>query len=154
MRKMSFQSVTLHVLGKGLEFEKLYDQILREGLVLWPNVRGINGKNGRIELTKNVSHKNAAQFLAELIKLLQFPTWFSVDCFGFITDVERELVGFQWASKNSGLTLLNEKTKILISSNKVRKQLYEKFESMTSEEFLTNWFNSHDRVSELYRSGE
>ena len=122
-------------------------------MVLWPNVRGINGKNGRIELTKNVTHKNAPQFLTELIEVLQFPTWFSVDCFGFISDLERELVGFQWASKNSGLVLLNEKSKILINNNTVRKKLYEKFSNMTAEEFLTSWFNCHDRVSELYRSG-
>ena len=125
-----------------------------EGLVLWPNVRGINGKNGRIELTKNVSHKQAASFLTELLEIIQFPTWFSVDCFGFISDLERELVGFQWASKNSGLVLLNEKSKILIGTNKVRKELFEKFKNMTPEQFLTSWFNSHDRVSELYRSGK
>ena len=131
-----------------------YFACFREGLVLWPNVRGVNGRNGRIELTKNVSHKEAPQFLCEVIELLQFPTWFSIDCFGFITDIERELVGFQWASKNSGLVLLNEKSKVLMKDNGVRKKLFDKFSNMTSEEFLTSWFNSHDRVSELYRSGK
>ena len=117
-------------------------------------MRGINGKNGRIELTKNISHKFATKFVTELIELVQFPTWISIDCFGFITDIERELVGFQWASKNSGMILLNEKSKILINNNKTRKQLHDKFSNMTSEEFLTSWFNSHDRISELYRSGK
>ena len=108
---------------------------------------------GRIELTKNLTQKNATIFLAELIEIIQFPTWISVDCFGFITDLERELVGFQWASKNSGLTLLNEKAKILIDSNHVRKKLIENLSKLSPEEFLLSWFNSHDRVSELYRSG-
>lgn len=121
--------------------------------MLWPNVRGINGNFGRIELTKNVSQKEAPAFLKLLTEIIQFPCWFSIDCFGFISDIERELVGFQWASKNSGLNLLNDKSKILIGDNKIRKKLHQKFDSMTPEEFLTTWFNSHDKVSELYRSG-
>ena len=125
----------------------------REGLVLWPNVRGVNGSNGRIELTKNIDHKKTPHFICEIIQLLSFPCWISIDAFGFITDTEHKVLGFQFASKNSGIQLKNQRSKLLLDSKESRKALYQTFSEMSSDEFLLSWFESHDRISQLVRSG-
>ena len=121
--------------------------------MLWPNVRGVNGSNGRIELTKNIDHKEAPKFILEILALVAFPCWISIDAFGFITDSERKIIGFQFASKSSGIVLKNERSKILLDNNSTRKELVEKFSKMSSDDFLLSWFASHDRISQLVRSG-
>ena len=113
----------------------------------------MNGSNGRIELTKNIDHTEAPSFICEVLKIISFPCWLSIYAFGFITDTERKIVGFQFASKSSGLTLKNKKSKVLIDDNTLRKEIYDKFEKMSSDDFLTSWFENHDRISKLVQSG-
>ena len=76
-----------------------------------------------------------------------------IDAHGFITDVNRSLTGFQFASRNTSLALMNEKSSAYVGSTADHKELRKFFENMTPEKFLQSWFTSHDRVSELVGSG-
>ena len=149
----SYRKNTLLFSGKMLAIFQISHLSFREGIVLWPNVRSISGSKGRIELTKNIRHDQCPTFIAELIDILDFPCWLSIDAFGFVQDPEKDLTGFQWVSKASGLVLMNDQTRILIDDYEIRLELYNQFLNMNGETFLQKWFESHNRISRLQSSG-
>lgn len=86
-----------------------------------------------------------------MIDLLSFPGYFAVDAHGFIK--QQDEVGFQFASQSTSLTIFNDKNVTFLHSTKSREALYNFFKPMTGPEFLTNWFQNHDAISDLMSSG-
>lgn len=127
--------------------------IFSEGSIIWKDAHGFFGQNGLIQITKNVTHEKAPQFIAEFLELLRFPCLLRVDAHGFISDDSRELIGFQFASRNTSITLMNDKSYFHISSTEANKEAYDYFNQMSGETFLSKWFDAHDQVSELTGSG-
>ena len=125
----------------------------REGYVIWPNANGFFGQNGLIQLTKHVSHTEAPAFITKFLKLLRFPCIFRVDAHGFITDTNRSLLGFQFASRNTSMQLMHDKSTAYIGSTAEHSEILRFFEEMSGETFLQKWFDAHDRISELVGSG-
>ena len=108
---------------------------------------------GVIQITKNVTHHHAPAFIAEFLQLLRFPCVLRVDAHGFISDESRSLIGFQFASRNTSMQLLDDKPYVHIRSTEDNKEVVDYFTEISGDKFLTKWFEAHDRVSELVGSG-
>lgn len=60
---------------------------------------------------------------------------------------------FTFGSQNSAIDLSNGKNFMFLDSTQKRKELFEYFQGMTNEKFTQQWFESHNRVSDLMSSG-
>ena len=123
----------------------------REGIKIWTGKTGVYANNGQIIFTKNIGEDEAPQFLARIVNILQFPGFFSADAHGFVK--HQDQIGFQFASQASSITLQNDKSVIFLNSTKTAQATYNYFNEMSGPEFLSNWFKSHDAVSDLTTSG-
>lgn len=85
--------------------------------------------------------------------MLHFPCVIHIDAHGFVTDSTRSLTGFQFASKNTSMKLMREKSNAYVGSTAEHTELRSHFEKMTGQTFLQSWFQSHDEISELVGSG-
>ena len=121
--------------------------ILKEGIKIIKNKH-----NGWIICTKNIKDDIISSFLIELIKTLQFPTSFSLDFAGFLTDSEEEQV-FVFPSQNSSLDLYNDAKSVLLESKEQKIKLIQSFQTLTNADFLSRWYESHDRYGEFTKSG-
>ena len=126
---------------------------LREGYVIWPKANGFFGKNGLIQITKHATHEESPIFITKFLKLLRFPCVLRVDAHGFITDTNRSITGFQFASRNTSIELLHGKSTAYIGSTAEHSAILKYFENLSGESFLQKWFESHDKISELVGSG-
>ena len=122
--------------------------ILKEGIKIIKNKL-----TGSIIFTKNISKgENISLFLIELVKNLQFPGYFCLDFAGFLIDSDDTPV-FVFPSVNSSLELLNSSSKIPLVSKTKTKQLIEVIQEKTNQNFLAEWYLSHDSIGNFSRSG-
>lgn len=125
---------------------------IREGVVIWPNAATLFD-NGVIEMTKNISHDESPAFVHSVLEAIRFPCVVRVDAHGFIGEKSGKVIGFQFASLASSLTLHNGKSHAPLDGGENTDALLNHFKGMNGEEFLSKWFEAHDRVAELAASG-
>ena len=121
-------------------------------MVIWPNAARLFN-NGIIEMTKNISHEESPAFVHSVLETIRFPCVVSVDAHGFIGEKSGKKLAFQFASLNSSLTLHNDKSRATFDGEATIDALLNHFKGMTGSEFLSKWFEAHDRVAELAASG-
>ena len=122
--------------------------ILKEGIKIIKNKL-----TGSIIFTKNIGKgENISSFLIELVKNLQFPGYLFLDFAGFLIDSEEKPV-FVFPSVNSSVDLLNNSGKTPLLSKTQAKQLIEVIQGKTNQNFLSEWFLSHDSIGNFTRSG-
>ena len=51
------------------------------------------------------------------------------------------------------MSLMNGKSFVHIKSTEDNKEVYDFFQKMSGETFLSSWFGAHDQISELVGSG-
>ena len=120
-------------------------------MVVWPNASGFFG-NGMIEVTKNISHEESPAFISKILEMVRFPCIVRIDAHGFIMQKDNT-IGFQFASPSSSMLLSNGKFHALMDGEKTVRPLLNFFSEMDGQEFLSRWYDAHDRVAELTSSG-
>ena len=104
-------------------------------------------------MTKNLTHDDSPAFVCKVLEEIRFPCIVRVDAHGFIGEKSDKIQGFQFASQSSSIKLHNEKYHALMDGPETVRPLLKYFEEMTGVEFLSKWFDAHDRICELAASG-
>lgn len=126
---------------------------LHEGITFWEEQSGVYSDKGQIQFTKIINDKTSLpDFFADLIELLSFPGFLSIDFHGLLKSPENDLI-YKFASQNSGIILDNDRQFILLENSHTQKMLSEKLRTTDYSMFLEQWFSSHDLVSDLTSSG-
>ena len=125
--------------------------ILKEGVRIIPS--GWAHGFGRFIITKVVTDETSFKaFLSELVEKIRFPCSITIDANGFMENQKGDII-FCFASPNTGLRLDNEKQTKIIHDRESGKSLLDYLENMTDASFSSEWFSTHDRVSDYRGSG-
>ena len=133
------------------DLERDNEKSLFEGITIWRDSAAYSTK-GQIKFQKIIENESMLpEFLGDLIDLLSFPGYFSVDFIGLMRH-EKNLI-WQLASQNSGLQLDHDRNFLLLEHPESQKALSKKMRQTPYKQFLEDWFIAHDRISDLTVSG-
>ena len=132
--------------------ERSSEKSFLEGITYWTEKTGVYSDCGQLKFQKIVTHSNMiGDFLGNLIDLLNFPGYLSIDFSGTMRN-DKGLI-YNWGSQNSGILIHNDQNVILLEDPETQKELSNKFRHTDYKTYLHTWFDAHDLVRDLTTSG-